>query len=107
MPRYSPSTPSTFSLRELNFLPLYMYSPHVLHRTVIGNIMRTTKLGLMSAFFVRGIFDGSKSGGKYLFSTLRSPMVEAWGEVGGGGGGASGCGARGGRNYQCTVRVSG
>ena len=53
--------------------------------TVIGNIMRTTKLGLMSAFFVRGIFDGSKSGGKYLFSTLRSPMVEAWGEVVGGG----------------------
>ena len=25
----------------------------------------------------RGIFDGSKSGGMYLFRTLRSPMVAA------------------------------
>ena len=76
MPRYSPSGPSTSSLRELNFFPLYMYSPHVMQRTLIGSIIRTTKFGLRSAFLVRGILEGSKSGGKYLFSTLRSPMLE-------------------------------
>jgi hypothetical protein len=38
-PRYS--SPSTSSLRVLNLVPLYMNVPHVLQRTLMGNIMRT------------------------------------------------------------------
>eukprot|EP00966_Prymnesium_polylepis_P289965 6697944-Prymnesium_polylepis.1 len=47
--------------------------------------MRTTKFGLRSDFLVRGIFSGSKSGGKYLLITFRSPMLSRC-EGGGGGG---------------------
>jgi hypothetical protein len=51
----------------------------VLQHTVIGSIIRTfiALFTRPSFFFPRGIFDGSKSGGMYLFRTLRSPMVNA------------------------------
>ena len=45
---------------------------------LMGNIMRTfISLRLPPLRVPRGIFDGSKSGGMYLFRTLRSPMVTA------------------------------
>ena len=41
-----------------------------------GSIIRTSvRWSRVLSFFPRGIREGSQSGGKYLFSTLRSPMV--------------------------------
>lgn len=54
---------------------LYMNSPHVLHCMEKGIIIRTP-ICFSGSRFSRGTFLGSKSGGKYLLSTLRSPMVE-------------------------------
>lgn len=54
---------------------LYMNSPHVLHCKEKGIIIRTP-ICFSGSRFIRGTFFGSKSGGKYLFRTLRSPMVE-------------------------------
>lgn len=52
-----------------------MNSPHVLHWREKGIIIRTP-ICFSRSRFIRGTFFGSKSGGKYLFSTLRSPMLE-------------------------------
>ena len=61
-------------MRELNFFPRYMYSPHLMHCSEKGIIMRTSTC-LYGSYFRLGTSSGSKSGGKYRFRTLRSPMV--------------------------------
>ena len=64
----------TSSFLLLNFLPRYMYSPHLIHCKENGIIMRTSTC-LYGSYFLLGTSKGSKSGGKYLLSTFRSPMV--------------------------------
>jgi hypothetical protein len=58
MPRYV--SPITSSLRVVNLVPLYMNVPQVLHRTLMGNIMRT-RMSFVSARFLLGSLAGSKS----------------------------------------------
>lgn len=50
-----------------------MYSPQVTQRIEKGVIRRTVCCWSFGIFRL-GIFDGSKSGGKYLFSTFRSDL---------------------------------
>mmetsp|Transcript_25692 Transcript_25692/g.56344 ORF Transcript_25692/g.56344 Transcript_25692/m.56344 type:complete len:102 (+) Transcript_25692:1699-2004(+) len=64
------------SFLELNFRPLYKKVLQVLHCTEKGSIIRT---GTVPSFFdsalPRGTRDGSKSAGKYLLRTFRSPIL--------------------------------
>ena len=53
-----------------------MKFPQSLHRRLNGSIIRTLVWrSSLRPSFRRGILDGSKSGGMYLFSTFRSPIL--------------------------------
>lgn len=53
-----------------------MYSPHFVQRIVYGALRVTVICEFFGPCrFRRLILDGSKSGGKYLFSTLRSDIL--------------------------------
>lgn len=64
----------TSSFLLLNLLPLYMKLPHFSHWMLIGNIILIS-MRPCSIRLPLGIFEGSKSGGMYLFNTLRSPIL--------------------------------
>ena len=62
------------SFLELNLRPRYMKEEQVEHWMVKGSIIRTdTKSSL--GFLERGTSFGSKSGGRYLLRTFRSPIL--------------------------------
>lgn len=79
--QHPPSTMCNNSNRRLShalfgacLIYLYMNSPQVLHCMEKGIIMRTP-ICFCGSRLSLGTFFGSKSGGKYLLSTLRSPML--------------------------------